>query len=92
MGRAWPGGSSDIRCGMRDAATGRARHTLEGHRNVVVSAGALHGASLASGSYDNTVRVWDAATGRARHTLEGHRNVVQRGVVAGWGEPGQRIR
>jgi WD40 repeat protein len=35
------------------------------------------GASVASGSSDNTVRLWDAASGRERHRLEGHSNWVR---------------
>ncbi len=51
---------------------------LKGHEgNVTDLCWSPDGASLASGSYDNTVRVWEAATGRARHTLEGHSNVVR---------------
>jgi WD40 repeat protein len=34
------------------------------------------GASVASGSSDNTVRLWDAASGRERHRLEGHSDSV----------------
>ena len=92
-GASLASGSDDKTVRVWDAATGIARHTLQGHGNLVRSvAWSPDGASLASGSYDKTVRVWDAATGIARHTLQGHGDWVrQRGVVAGWGEPGQRI-
>jgi len=48
---------------------------LEGHTaEVAALAWSLDGASVASGSYDNTVRLQDAASGRERHRLEGHSN------------------
>ena len=71
-------GSYDKTVRVWDAATGIARHTLQGHRDWVRSvAWSPDGASLASGSDDKTVRVWDAATGIARHTLQGHGNLVR---------------
>ncbi|MBI4910160.1 MAG: TIR domain-containing protein [Acidobacteria bacterium] len=51
--------------------------TLEGHaggvRSVAVSA---DGATVYSGSADNTVKVWEAHTGRLLRTLEGHAREV----------------
>jgi WD40 repeat protein len=50
---------------------------LEGHTgNVYALAWSPDGASVASGSADNTVRLWDAASGRERHRLEGHSDSV----------------
>jgi WD40 repeat protein/serine/threonine protein kinase len=58
---------------VRDVATGRLLHTLEGHgasvRRVVYRP---DGTRLASGGDDRTVRIWDAATGRELLKLDDH--------------------
>jgi len=54
-----------------DAATGRERFRLEGHRFSPRSLAFFpDGEALASGSVDGTVRIWDLAIGRARATLK----------------------
>ncbi len=54
-----------------DAATGRERLSLKGHRFSPRSLAFFpDGEALASGSVDGTVRIWDLAIGRARATLK----------------------
>jgi len=82
-------GSDDKTVRLWDAASGRARHKLEGHSDYVRSvAWSPDGGTVASGSDDNTVRLWDAASGRARHRLEGHSNLV---VSVAWSPDGGTV-
>ena len=54
-----------------DAATGRERLSLKGHRFSPRSLAFFpDGEALASGSVDGTVRIWDLAIGQARATLK----------------------
>ncbi|MBM3740788.1 MAG: CHAT domain-containing protein, partial [Acidobacteria bacterium] len=69
-------------------ASGKALHTLTGHRNWVLSvAWSPNGQLLASAS-DTTVRLWQAASGKALHTLTGHRNWV---LSVAWSPDGQLL-
>jgi len=53
------------------------RASLKGHQGAINSLTfSPDGATLASGSGDETVRLWDAATGQQRTTLRGHRSGV----------------
>ena len=54
-----------------------ARHTLEGHLDVVWAVEfSPNGKLVASASRDRTVRLWDSATGAPLQTLEGHSSWV----------------
>ncbi len=54
-----------------------ARHTLQGHRDVVNSV-AFHPifSSMASGSEDATIKIWDWELGELERTLKGHTRAV----------------
>ena len=48
--------------------TGEEKCTLYGHTEPVVACSfSPDGASVLSGSYDNTLKIWDAATGARLH-------------------------
>jgi len=61
-----------------DAATGRARATLTGHRGHQVMAMAISPDSswLATGGTDGVARIWDAITGQEQVSLAGHHGQV----------------
>merc|ERR1711939_371464 len=60
--------------------TGECVNTLRGHTGVLASVTSLcllgDGATLASGSEDNTIRFWNTVTGECVNTLRGHNSVV----------------
>src|SRR5262249_48617327 len=59
--------------GLWEAATGKERAQLEGHREMIFSLSfAPDGRTMASGSMDGTVRLWDLPTGKEIGRLEGH--------------------
>jgi hypothetical protein len=52
---------------------------FQGHtRGIARLALSPDGATLASGSWDNTVRLWDFKTGKLKATLQGHKGLVHR--------------
>ena len=52
---------------------GAEKRTLNGHSEFVTSCCfSPDGASVLSGSYDETLKIWDVATGDLMCTLEGH--------------------
>ena len=53
------------------------KQTLIGHLNMVecVTFGS-DGATLASGSWDQTVRLWEVATGKHKVTFTGHTGMI----------------
>ncbi|MGW5677718.1 3-oxoacyl-[acyl-carrier-protein] synthase III C-terminal domain-containing protein [Streptomyces sp. NPDC003860] len=64
---------ADLGHRVPDAATGRLRATLIGHRHAVVSlAFSADGAMIATASDDTTIRLWSARTGRPLAVLSGH--------------------
>ena len=67
------GGDALVR--LWDYETGRAKKTLRGHEEQVLSVAFGAGDTLASGSADGTVRLWDVETGTSR-ILAGHTDWV----------------
>ena len=61
-----------------DLATGKVRHTLEGHRAEVDSVTfSPDGKTVASGCKDLTIKLWDPQTGALRQTLTGPKNRLE---------------
>jgi WD40 repeat protein len=74
-GSGIPGGSGEVI--VWDAASGEARHRLEGHRDVVYDvAFSPDGVLVASASYDRSVRVWNLDQGRPYRVLREHTDAV----------------
>ena len=67
------GGDALVR--LWDYETGRAKKTLRGHEEQVLSIAFGAGDTLATGSADGTVRLWDVETGASR-ILAGHTDWV----------------
>ena len=63
-----------------DAATGRPRHTLTGHRSLVTDAEfSPNGLEIVTVSDDHTGLLWSARSGRLLHDLRGHILPIQTG-------------
>ena len=76
-------GGDDGTARIWDAASGRQRAVLVGHRDCVSAvAVAPDGGWLATASYDGTARIWDAPSGRQRAVLVGHQGWVSAVAVA----------
>jgi len=58
------------------------RRTLRGHSSWVTAV-AIQGDTIVSGSVDMTVKVWDLATGELRKTLRGHSSTVTAVAIQG---------
>ena len=75
--------AGDCSLRLREAATGRELHRLEGHQGLVRAlAFAPDNRVLASGSEDETIRLWDVAKGQHLRTLIGHSGGVRLVVFA----------
>src|SRR5207248_3231519 len=72
-GQTVASGSRDGTIRFWDAATGKERFALLGHKDGVnCIAFAPDGKTLASGGGDSTLRLWDLATRKERFALPGH--------------------
>jgi WD40 repeat protein len=72
-GNTLASGGADHLVKLWDLATGRLRHTLDGHTDGIVwLAFSPDGATLATAGDDRTVKLWDVAGAREVRTLTGH--------------------
>jgi WD40 repeat protein len=61
-----------------DARTGKMRHTMKGHTDVVTSAVfSPDGKHVLSASFDRTIRLWDASSGKQLAKFTGHSHRVE---------------
>jgi WD40 repeat protein len=76
-GRQLATASADKTAAVWDAATGQRRHTLKGHREVLLGLSFNpDGSRLATGAADGTVRIWDTGTGRPVRTSAEHFRLI----------------
>ncbi|MGH7171137.1 MAG: hypothetical protein ACRELF_10645 [Gemmataceae bacterium] len=72
-----------------DAATGKRRHILKGHRGSInVVNFAPDGRTLASIALDGAIRFWDVESGRERCSIPGHAQAVR---SLAWPSDGQTL-
>ena len=80
-GRQLAAGLGSVQAGdiqILDAATGKVREVLRGHRSIIRSlAWSRDNRRLASASDDATAKVWDTQAGRELYTLTGHSAAVR---------------
>jgi RNA polymerase sigma factor (sigma-70 family) len=75
-GRLLATADADWKVRLLDTATGKLRHTLEGHGGVVLGvAFSPDGKTLVSGGFDHTARVWDVPSGKELRALGTKGNV-----------------
>src|SRR5262249_12450630 len=72
-GRLLATASADTTAALWDASTGQRRHTLKGHREVLLGLSfSPDGSRLATGAADSSLRIWDTRTGRPVRTSTEH--------------------
>jgi WD40 repeat protein len=75
--------SNDKTVQIWDTKTGKHKHILGGHSDLVGSAVFSHDSMMVvSSSFDKTVRIWNTKTGECDYVLEGHSNWVPSAVFS----------